>query len=85
MPTRSGPKISVAAKNFSDDQRLDRCGVERAAAPGQRWRTPAPVATRLLPEPVGVAKITFDPGDQLEQRVGLRRIRRQPLAAPPTR
>ena len=61
MPTRSGPKISTAAKNFSDDQGLDRRGVERAAARDASVANCAPVATRLLPDPVGVDKITLEP------------------------
>ena len=41
-------------------QRLDRCGVE-AAPPLRDAKNCAPAATRLLPDPVGVLRITFAP------------------------
>ena len=39
----------------------------------------APTATSDFPEPVGVERITFAAGDQLQQRLLLRRVEREPL------
>ena len=60
MPTLSAPNISQRAKNFSDTRALMgavymlRWPLARAA----KW---APAATRLFPEPVGVARMTLLP------------------------
>ena len=60
MPTFSAPKVSTSAKNFSLTRALIGAvyQLRRPAARALAW--PA-TATRLLPEPVGVARTTFAP------------------------
>ena len=61
MPTLSAPKIVAQREELLRHQRLDRRGVEGACGLSASAAKCAPVATRLLPEPVGVVRITFAP------------------------
>ena len=61
MPTFSAPKVAHSAKNFSDTSALIGAVQNAAAALRPARRSSAPVATRLLPEPVGVASTTLLP------------------------
>ena len=53
--------MSHRAKNFSDTSALIGCGVEGAPARRPARRSAPPVATRLLPDPVGVLRMTLEP------------------------
>jgi hypothetical protein len=60
MPTLSAPNTAHSAKNFSDTSALIGA-VQTARLPSANAANMAPVATRLLPEPVGVASTTLLP------------------------
>ena len=78
MPTLSAPNTSHSAKNFSLTRGLDRGGVERAVPAGQRRRVRAHRHQRLP----GTGRRREDDvaaGDQLDERLLLRRVEREAL------
>ena len=85
MPTFVGAEDLAQREELLAHQRLDRRGVE--AAPGRRPapRRARPIATSDFPDPVGVARTTLLPAEQLEDRLVLVRVERQPLRRPPSR
>ena len=83
MPTSSAPKTSHSVEELLAHQRLDRGGVEGDPVAGARAAECAATATSDLPEPVGVARMTLRPAEQLDHGLVLVRVELQPLRGRP--